>query len=1049
MEPPIERCESCGHAYSPGLLDGFCPVCLWRGLFVERLADPAHRAGEPFAAMQLPGLTVLGEIARGGMGIVYRARQAAPEREVALKMLLPYQVATPAAKERFRAEARAIAALEHPAILPVHQLGEMDGLPWFTMKLAAGGSLAQRRHQYQHRWRAIASLVVRLGGAIQFAHDRGILHRDLKPANILFDEAELAYVSDFGLAKFEDGAAGLTLSQAMCGTPAYMAPELLHGSAASATTAADIYGLGALLYELLFERPPFAGTSLAGLLKQVSEQTPVFTAESGARVPRDLEVICRRSLAKDPADRYASARDLVADLQRWLEGRPIVARPASVLEQAMAWVRRRPAIAALLGLFVFGMAGSGWVLQRQNLSLQRALATSESAQHAERGSRRASLVAQARAVEQTTQAGRKATILALVKEAAELANGERLGQAAAAEMRDEAIAALAACDLKLERRWMLPLALGDDFFFVSFAPGLDRYALTRPGRTEIRSSGDQALLASVPVEGFGGPQNLVFSADGQQLAIVQASGDAAVWDGASTNALVRFRHQDGAVTTVSFHPDGKSWLVGRRDRAVEWRGKAGQLAGTWPLTNAVALGFSPDGARLAMVGEQGVEVWTAANPQRLWKVALAQPLHRVEWNADGSLLLAGSRAQHALYVLETEGGAVLSHHAQHSRDPARFSFHPSGRWVASIGREGTLRLWEVRTGRDLAVLPATVETLGWSADGRKLGFSPGVLELGFLQFEAGEFFREFEGGGRTTVAPEDVLVSPDGREVITVSSLGLRRWDAAEGRQVELIRLAGTGRTWGKISADGRELIYGRRGEGGWRRERTNAAVKASPLPIPATGLVADLNESGDWLVASGQGELWIWNDGDSGRVRHVGRGLGGARHWLSPDQRWILVAPRGGTALRVVSVESGQVVQELRTAVWAPRGAVPRAWFTQGGTRLLTGSAARFQLWEVGSWRVLQQWETMVGGLETGVAAVSPEGRMAALELSPDVLTLVSLESAGRLATLRPPTSPGLACAAFGPNGASLYLGGTGPVIFQWKWAEIQRALGDLGLGW
>lgn len=297
-------CRTCGQPIATEALDGFCAACMW-GAFTDN-AEPSG------GAFRLPirGHEVMSEIARGGMGIVYRARQLTPPRDVALKMLLPHQLTSSGMAERFRQEARALADLEHPNILPIYQVGEHDGIPYFTMKLATGGTLAQRQPEFAGRWRAIAELVATLADAVQFAHERGVLHRDLKPGNVLFDEAGRAYVSDFGLAKLAGTESNLTRSVEFLGTPHYVAPEVAARSAREATTASDTYSLGAILYELIAGRPPFEAEGVPALLKKIAEEEAAFPkcevrsvkGEPTARnltphtshlaPPKDLSVIC-------------------------------------------------------------------------------------------------------------------------------------------------------------------------------------------------------------------------------------------------------------------------------------------------------------------------------------------------------------------------------------------------------------------------------------------------------------------------------------------------------------------------------------------------------------------------------------------------------------------------------------------------------------------------------------------------------------------------------------------------------------------------------------
>jgi len=313
----------------------------------ERLraaADPDATAGHVSPAGALPTLRYVGdyelleEIARGGMGVVYRTRQVSVNRVVAVKMILAGNFADEADVRRFRTEAEAAANLDHPHILPIYEVSEHDGRPYFSMKLAEGGSLAGKKLPP----RESAALVAKLARAVHFAHQRGILHRDLKPANVLLDAQGEPLVADFGLAKRVEGDAGMTVTGAVVGTPSYMPPEQARGE--RVTTAADVYSLGAILYECLTGRPPFREASVMETLFAVINREP----EAITGTDRDLAVVVMKCLPKEPRERYASAADLADDLERWSRGEPIQARPAGVLERSAKWVRRNPALAALL-----------------------------------------------------------------------------------------------------------------------------------------------------------------------------------------------------------------------------------------------------------------------------------------------------------------------------------------------------------------------------------------------------------------------------------------------------------------------------------------------------------------------------------------------------------------------------------------------------------------------------------------------------------------------------------------------------------------------------
>jgi tetratricopeptide (TPR) repeat protein/tRNA A-37 threonylcarbamoyl transferase component Bud32 len=296
---------------------------------------------------QIADYEVLGELGRGGMGVVYRARQKGLKRLVALKVIRMRELVSADEARRFRAEAEMAAALDHPHVVPVHEVSEHEGQLFYSMRLMEGGSLAAQLERFRDDPHAAARLVATVARGVHHAHQRGILHRDLKPANILLDTEGQPHVSDFGLAKRVESDGSLTQTGAIVGTPQYMAPEQTQGQKGAVTTATDVYGLGAVLYALLTGKAPFRGDTVLETLEQVREREPASPRRSNAKVDRDLETICLKCLAKDPGRRYGSAEALAEDLERWLNGEPIQARRVGTGERIRKWVRRRPALAAL------------------------------------------------------------------------------------------------------------------------------------------------------------------------------------------------------------------------------------------------------------------------------------------------------------------------------------------------------------------------------------------------------------------------------------------------------------------------------------------------------------------------------------------------------------------------------------------------------------------------------------------------------------------------------------------------------------------------------
>jgi tetratricopeptide (TPR) repeat protein/tRNA A-37 threonylcarbamoyl transferase component Bud32 len=325
---------------------------------------------------RIPGYEILGELGRGGMGVVYKARQIKLNRVVALKMILAGNYAGPEELARFRREAEAVARLQHPHIVQIHEVGEADGRPFFSLEYVEGGSLADKLDGTPLPPRQAAELVETLARAVQAAHERGVVHRDLKPANVLLTAEEQPKVTDFGLAKRIDQEKGQVQSGAIVGTASYMPPEQAGGQPGAIGPATDVYALGSILYEVLTGRPPFQGATVWDTLEQVFTQEPVPPSRLQPKVPRDLETICLKCLHKAPAKRYASGLALAEDLRRFRVGEPILARPVGLLERTAKWARRKPAAAVAVGLLLASIAGLAlglFIVERERKRAEQAL----------------------------------------------------------------------------------------------------------------------------------------------------------------------------------------------------------------------------------------------------------------------------------------------------------------------------------------------------------------------------------------------------------------------------------------------------------------------------------------------------------------------------------------------------------------------------------------------------------------------------------------------------------------------------------------------------
>ena len=362
LETESGICAKCGSASRVGR--GLCLNCLL-STGIDASGNGDHSAIEPplddlLRDIQgqdgdwvLGNYQILEEIGRGGMGVIYRARQRHSRRIVALKRVSSHHADSQDTLMRFRREAQAAANLDHPNILPIYEVSEsQDGLPFFSMKFAGGGSLLEAASLLRDEPRRAVALMAKVARAVQYAHDQGILHRDLKPGNILLDGSGEPLVSDFGLAKWLEPTGDLTRTPTVFGTPGYIAPEQVNGSAGNLTPTSDVYSLGAVLFDLLSGQPPFTGEHALNTIQQATQKPAPKLRSLAPALDRDLETICAKCLERDPLARYGSAGELAEDLERWLHGRSIVARPVSPPVHLWRWVRRNPAIAQMAALLL-------------------------------------------------------------------------------------------------------------------------------------------------------------------------------------------------------------------------------------------------------------------------------------------------------------------------------------------------------------------------------------------------------------------------------------------------------------------------------------------------------------------------------------------------------------------------------------------------------------------------------------------------------------------------------------------------------------------------
>src|SRR5438270_5210615 len=390
----IRICRKCGAKIFADAPEGLCARCMLKialGTFPEAAVAGVVDPGSPdklsppnanpppdnkttthVAGMlgELGDYELLEEVGRGGQGVVFRARQKSLNRTVALKVISLGQWASKAHLKRFRLEAEAAARLEHPGIVPIHEVGERDDSCYFSMKFIEGGQLDEVARREPIPIRRAVELMANVARTVHYAHEHGILHRDIKPGNILLDTKGEAHLTDFGLARLVESESSVTQTLDVLGTPSYMAPEQAVGNNAAVSSATDVYGLGAVLYQLLTGHPPFAGGTTYETIKLLEDTEPRPPRLLNPKVDRDISTICLKCLEKDPKRRYSSALALVEDLEHWLNHEPIQARHTGIFARGRKWVQRNPTSALLAASLIALAAAAGWIVWKSELIRQ-------------------------------------------------------------------------------------------------------------------------------------------------------------------------------------------------------------------------------------------------------------------------------------------------------------------------------------------------------------------------------------------------------------------------------------------------------------------------------------------------------------------------------------------------------------------------------------------------------------------------------------------------------------------------------------------------------
>ncbi len=783
-------------------------------------------------APQLPGYEILGEIGRGAVGVVYLARQLGCERVVAIKTLLPWQ-ADAEALHRFRIEVRALAALQHPNIVQVHEVGEAQGLPYFSMEFVEGQTLAERLNRQPQTARAAAHLIEKLARAVHFAHRQGVIHRDLKPSNILLATDGEPKIADFGLALLAFGDQRATRTGQVIGTPAFMAPEQAGGKAQVITPATDVYALGALLYAVSTGRPPFQAPLWHDVLMQVQQCEPIPPGQLQPGVPRDLETICLRCLRKDPGRRYATAQELADDLDRFLNGQPIHARPVGVLERAAKWTRRHRAPTALLALcfvVLLGLpVGLFWLTLRLQAVLDLANQERDRAVHSEAAAQQLVYAADMRQAQRSCAAGDIFSLTGVL--------GRHGPGAGPVDRRGFEWWYLNR--QQQSPRQILPAHLGP-LVFLTYTPdgrhlitgGLQDGVVKVWRRSDLDGPSPPRPYYQVPLlerVWFPG-RPAALSPDGSLLAVIDPQSRVALYRTSTGELLGGLSHQ-GAMSSLSFSTDGRflyscgnepihRWRVDSRQLdAVAPEGSGGQQLlipspdnhhllcidrdeglGVWdsktlrflrrelPDQRVVMLGASRSGKVVGMIsgGPAGISLTLWNNTRRQLRTTMpgmsAAPLISLAMTDDEGWMVAGA-SDGTLQLWDLPGRQLRRSLRWQGSTLSRVAFAPNGE-LAVATDEGVVH----RLNPDIPPLFERIRsqlnpgsTLAFSPDGKTLAIAD---RRGHVRLVDGSRALLIRTLGPMSERIAQLSFSPDGRALAVTGADGLELWDAESGQRL-------------------------------------------------------------------------------------------------------------------------------------------------------------------------------------------------------------------------------------------------------------------------
>ena len=956
---------------------------------------------------------LLEEIARGGMGVVYKARQRKLGRIVAVKMILAGPLAGKEFVQRFRTEAAAAAILQHPNIVAVHDVGVHEGRHYFSMDYVEGQNLSQLAGQKSLPPAKAARYVELIAAAIHHAHERGILHRDLKPSNVLIDAHDQPRITDFGLAKRLDGEFSLTVTGQVLGSPNFMPPEQAGAKRGKVGRPSDVYALGGILYYLLTARAPFQAESLEQIISQVLHAEPVSPRLLNPSIPRDLETITLKCLEKEPARRYQTAKELADELNCFVRHEPIQARPVNAPEKVWRWCRRKPALASAVGFaaaaLVIGLATTTWQWRRaevQRLASQHQL-----------------YVANMNLAQSAWEQNNITRVRELLKETAtapergfEWYYWQRQLHLEVLTFRAHSKPVLAVAyspdghrivtGSADDRAKVLEATTGNVLVILQHEGPVRSVAFSPDGKRIVTGSFDKTAKvwdtdSGAELRILKGHTNEIFSVafsrDGRRIVTGSRDQTAKVWDAANGELLRTLKGHRGVVWSVAFSPDGERIVTGSFDKTARvwnWNVADGtELARFEGHSDAVfAVAFSPDGERIISGSlDQTASVWESANGHELFTLpGRSSSVVSVTFSADGQRIATAGDDQTARVW-----DAIHRHEPltvkKHGSPISSVAFSPDGQRIITGGGslvfspegveqihpgsgDGTVKVWDLSNDKEVLTLKGhtnRVFTAAFSPDGQRVVTGSLDQTAKIWDVVTGKVLGVLEGHGD---AIRSVAFSPNGQRIVTASSDHTARvWDVTSGQTLVTFGQHSNLLTSVAFSPDGRRIVTG--GQDG-------------------TAKVWDAT-SGEELFPLREGNFWIWSvafspDGQKILTGNLGdwdatvwdatsrkrlRGLKGHSKWVmsaafSPDGRRIATASADGT-VKLWDAATGACLRTLN----GHSDIVMSVCFSPDGQRILSSSRDQSaRLWDVASGTELLTLKGHRGWLFT--AAFSPDGR-------------------------------------------------------------------------